>query len=140
MYSQAVYGDSNDTYPVYMPMGLGYHPALWYDGCYCFRCSVAKQTGKGDRVSLSLYGTAAWLANILVSGSQYGFKMPKRRENSSPFGAPFKCSDGWFMPQVVVFNRDTPIFYHLVQTMIGNPACAPRAKEDKYLLSCYRTF
>ena len=54
----------------------------------------ARQTGKGDRVSLSLYGTAAWLANILVSGSQYGFKMPKRRENSSPFGAPFKCSDG----------------------------------------------
>ena len=23
MYSQAVYGDSNDTYPVYMPMGFG---------------------------------------------------------------------------------------------------------------------
>ena len=79
----------------------------------------ARQTGKGDRVSLSLYGTAAWLANILVSGSQYGFKMPKRRENSSPFGAPFKCSDGrWFMPQVVVFNRDTPFsITFLVQTI-----------------------
>ena len=106
MYSQAVYGDSNDTYPVYMPMGFGDTTcALGMMAATVSAVLSARQTGKGDRVSLSLYGTAAWLANILVSGSQYGFKMPKRRENSSPFGAPFKCSDGrWFMPQVVAVS------------------------------------
>ena len=132
MYSQAVYGDSNDTYPVYMPMGFGDTTcALGMMAATVSAVLSARQTGKGDRVSLSLYGTAAWLANILVSSSQYGFKMPKRRENSSPFGAPFKCSDGrWFMPQVVVFNRDTPIFYHLLgaDDMIGDPRYATRAQ------------
>ena len=132
MYSQAVYGDNNDTYPVYMPMGFGDTTcALGMMAATVSAVLSAKQTGKGDRVSLSLYGTAAWLANILISGSQYGFKMPKRRENSSPFGAPFKCSDGrWFMPQVVVFDRDTPIFYRLLGTddMIGDPRYATRAQ------------
>ena len=132
MYSQAVYGDSNDTYPVYMPMGFGDTTcALGMMAATVSAVLSARQTGKGDRVSLSLYGTAAWLANILVSGSQYGFKMPKRRENSSPFGAPFKCSDGrWFMPQVVVFNRDTPLFYHLLgaDDMIDDPRYATRAQ------------
>ena len=120
------------SYPVYSSAGPG-DIVTAMGLCYAITAALYKrtQTGKGDRVSLSLYGTAAWLANILVSGSQYGFKMPKRRENSSPFGAPFKCSDGrWFMPQVVVFNRDTPLFYHLLgaDDMIGDPRYATRAQ------------
>ena len=46
MYSQAVYGDSNDTYPVYMPMALVIPPVPWYDGCYCFRCFKRKTDRK----------------------------------------------------------------------------------------------
>ena len=93
MYSQAVYGDSNDTYPVYMPMGFGDTTcALGMMAATVSAVLSARQTGKGDRVSLSLYGTAAWLA--------------------------------------VVFNRDTPIFYHLLgaDDMIGDPRYATRAQ------------
>jgi len=132
MYSQSVYGDSPDTYPVYMPMGFGdVTCALGLMAATVSAVFSARQTGKGDRVSLSLYGTAAWLANILVSGSQFGFRLPKRRENSSPFGAPFKCKDGrWFMPQVVNFARDVPTYFKLlgVEDMLGDPRYATRAQ------------
>ena len=135
LYSQAVYGDHPDSYPVYMPMGFGdVTCALGLMAATVSAVFAARQTGKGVRVSLGLYGTPIWLANILVSGSQYGFKMPKRRENSSPFGAPFKCSDGrWFMPQVVNFNRDAPVYFKLMgcEDMIGDPRYAARANFNK---------
>ncbi len=133
MYSQAVYGDSPDTYPVYMPMGFGdVTCAMGLMAATVSAVLSARATGQGDRVSLSLYGTAVWLANILVSGAQYGFNLPKRRESSSPFGAPYKCSDGrWFMPQIVNFARgDADTFYRImgVEDMIGDPRYATRAK------------
>lgn len=135
LYSQSVYGDSPDTYPVYMPMGFGdVTCAMGMMAATVSAVLAARQTGKGDRVSLSLYGTAVWLANILVTGSQYGFRMPKRRENSSPFGAPYQCSDGrWFMPQIVNFNRDAATFYKLLgaDDMVEDPKYASRANFNK---------
>lgn len=135
MYSQGVYGENGEGYPVYMPMGFGDTTcAMGMMAATVSAVLAARQTGHGDRVSLSLYGTSVWLANILVSGSQYGFHMPKRRENSSPFGAPYKCSDGrWFMPQVVNFARDTPTYYRLMgaDDMIDNPLYASRANFNK---------
>lgn len=135
LYSQSVYGDSDDTYPVYMPMGFGdVTCAMGMMAATVSAILAAKQTGKGDRVSLSLYGTAVWLANILVSGSQYGFKMPKRRENSSPFGACYKCLDQrWFMPQIVNFSRDAELFYRLLgaDDMVGDPRYMSRANFNK---------
>lgn len=135
LYSQSVYGDSPDTFPVYMPMGFGdVTCALGMMAASLAALHAARETGKGDRVYLSLYGTAAWLANILVSGSQYGFKMPKRRENSSPFGAPYKCSDGrWFMPQIVNFARDHEMFYRLMgcDDMVDDPRYQSRPNFNK---------
>ena len=135
LYSQSVYGGRSDTYPVYMPMGFGdVTCAMGMMAATVSAVLAARQTGKGDRVSLSLYGTAIWLANILISGSQYGFHLPKRREDSSPFGAPFKCSDGrWFMPQIVNFVRDSELFFKLLgaDDMIGDPRYASRANFNK---------
>lgn len=48
MYSQAVYGDSNDTYPVYMPMGFGDTTcALGMMAATGFRCFKRKTDRKG---------------------------------------------------------------------------------------------
>lgn len=135
LYSQSVYGDSPDTYPVYMPMGFGdVTCAIGMMAATVSAVLSARQTGRGDRVHLSLYGTAIWLANILISASQYGFHLPKRRENSSPFGAPYKCSDGrWFMPQIVNFSRDAELFFKLLgaDDMVGDPRYATRANFNK---------
>ena len=135
LFSQSIYGDNEQAYPVYMPMGFGdVTCAMGMMAATVSAVLAARQTGKGDRVSLSLYGTAVWLANILVSGSQYGFRLPKRREDSSPFGAPFKCSDGrWFMPQIVNFSRDAPVFYKLLgaDDMADDPLYASRASFNR---------
>jgi crotonobetainyl-CoA:carnitine CoA-transferase CaiB-like acyl-CoA transferase len=134
MYSQAIY-DSDEAYPMYMPMGFG--------DTACAMAMMAgissallgvKNTGRGDRVTISLYGTAAWMANILITGTQFGYKYPKTRRLSSPFGAPYKCKDGrWFMPQVVTFNRDAPIFYRLigVPEMAKDPVYMSRPNFNK---------
>ena len=54
MYSQAVYGDSNDTYPVYMPMGFGDTTcALGMMAATVSAVLSARQTGKGDRVAFT---------------------------------------------------------------------------------------
>ncbi len=130
MYSQSIY-DGEGTYPVAMPMGFG--DVISGMGMLAGTMSAvlaAQETGKGDHVTLSLYGTAVWLANILISGSQFGFKMPKHRENSSPFGATFRCSDGrWFMPQIVNTVRDAPAYYRLLgaDDMCDNPVYLVRS-------------
>ncbi|NBH73372.1 CoA transferase [Clostridiaceae bacterium] len=135
MYSQAIYGDSEETYPLYMPIGFGdVTCAMGLMAATVSAVLAARETGKGDHVTLSLYGTAVWLANVLVTSSQYGYKMPKRRENSSPFGAPYKCSDGrWFMPQVVNIKRDAPAFYRIMgcEEMIDNPVYMNRSNFNK---------
>lgn len=73
MYSQAVYGDSNDTYPVYMPMGFGDTTcALGMMAATVSAVLSARQTGKGDRVSLSLYGTAhGWQTSLFPVPSRF---------------------------------------------------------------------
>lgn len=134
MYSQAIY-DNDETYPVYMPMGFGDAAcALGLMAGISSALVGVRNTGKGDRVLISLYGTAMWMANILITGTQFGYKYPKTRGVSSPFGAPYKCKDGrWFMPQVVQFNRDAPIFYQLlgVPEMAENPVYMSRPNFNK---------
>lgn len=135
MSSQATYGDDGSGYPVYMPMGFGDATcALCLMSATVSAVLAAKQTGRGDYVTTSLYGTAVWLANIMITGSQYGYSMSKKRSESSPFGAPFKCADGrWFMPQIVNFNRDAPAYYKLLgcEDMIDDPRYAARANFNK---------
>lgn len=135
MLSQATYGDDGSGYPVYMPMGFGDATcALGLMAATVSAVLSARQTGRGDHVTTSLYGMAVWLANIMISGSQYGYSMSKKRSESSPFGAPFKCADGrWFMPQIVNFNRDAPEYFKLLgcDDMIGDPRYAKRANFNK---------
>ena len=133
--SQATYNDDGSGYPVYMPMGVGDAAcAMAMMAATVSAVLAAKQTGRGDHVTTSLYGTAVWLENIMISGSQHGFKMNKKRSESSPFGAPFKCADGrWFMPQIVNFNRDAPEYFKMLgcDDMVGDPRYAARANFNK---------
>ena len=61
LFSQSIYGDNEQAYPVYMPMGFGdVTCAMGMMAATVSAVLAARQTGKGDRVSLSLYGTAVW--------------------------------------------------------------------------------
>lgn len=72
----------------------------------------AKQkTGRGDKVSVSLYGAAVWMMGIMITAAQpkYGYKYPRERELIKPIGQTYKCSDGEYIAVCAVqYERDFP--------------------------------
>lgn len=74
-----------------------------------------EKTGQGDRVSISLYGTALWLGSMMIESTQFGHEYPKDRYAQSPVGAAYLCSDGrWFTCNVVNFPKDYPNFLRIM--------------------------
>lgn len=118
LYSQAIKGGN----PAYFPMGLG---DIACGMGLVAACLMAHQAvlagGEGDYVYTSLYGMAAWVENIMITGDQFEegtVHFPMTREGGSPYGIPYKCKDGyWFLPQIVKVPRDHEKYYNL----IGHP-------------------
>ncbi len=135
MYSQVVSRSGEEAIPLYMPMGVGDTACAMALMAGCMSALLkSRETGKGDRITIPLYGTALWMENILIDGTQFGYMYPKTRELSSPFGAPYKCKDGhWFMPQVTAFDRDVPTFYRIIgaEDMLDNPVYMSRPNFNK---------
>lgn len=52
------------------------------------------RTGRGEDISVSLYGSAIWTAGIPVMTSYYGDPYPTPRTAQLPTANPFRCSDG----------------------------------------------
>lgn len=74
-----------------------------------------EKTGKGDHVSISLYGTALWMGSMMIESTQYGHEYPKKRYEQTPVGAAYKCSDDkWFTCNVVNFPKDYPVFLKIL--------------------------
>lgn len=62
------------------------------------------RTGKGDKVTVSLFHAAVWAASTLILSTQYGVKYPLSysRPTFSPIVHPYKCSDGnWVIMMMV---------------------------------------
>mgnify|MGYP000012308128 FL=1 len=136
MYGQKVDREGEpQAIPVYQPMAVG------DISCACALMAginaallKARESGKGDRIVVPLYGMAMWMTNIQSTGTQFGYTYPKTRDISSPFGAPYLCKDGrWFMPQVTNFVRDKDKFYTAIgcEDLIGVPEYAVRTNFNK---------
>ena len=97
--------DSPGSYPVYGSAGPGdIITAMGLNYAITAALYKKKETGLGDHVSTSLYGTALWCFNIMATATeeQYGYTYPKKREESAPTGSSFKCKDGeWVMTTMV---------------------------------------
>ena len=116
MYGQKVDRDGQEeAIPLYQPMGVGDTACAMAMMAGCNAALLkARETGKGDHITIPLYGTAIFMTNIQICGTQFGYHYPKSRNSSSPFGAPYLCADGhWFMPQVANFNKDYKAFYEV---------------------------
>lgn len=136
MYSQKVDRDGEEpTIPIYQPMGVGDTACAMAMMAGCNAALLkARETGKGDRISIPLYGTAIFMTNIQICGTQFGYTYPKSRNSSSPFGAPYLCKDGhWFMPQVANFIRDHEKFYRVIgcEDLLEKPEYRVRANFNK---------
>jgi crotonobetainyl-CoA:carnitine CoA-transferase CaiB-like acyl-CoA transferase len=107
-----------DSYPVYTPAGLGdLAVGLSLFGGICAALLNRQQTGKGDKVSVALYGAAIWLAGIMVTSAQesYGNKWPKSRLEGNPLAIPYRCKDGeWIIITIMEYARYWPAFCKLL--------------------------
>ena len=82
----------------------------------CAALVKAKMTGKGSRVTTSLYGLAVWAGSCYVLATQYGQKYPKDRYVSNPLMSAYCCADGEW---VQVVNPDYNRFYNAMCTVLG---------------------
>ena len=65
-----------------------------------------KQTGKGERVTVSLFHTAVFGMGIMVSAAKYDYQMPiTRRQPPNPLNTTYKCADGTWV-QLAFFQYD----------------------------------
>lgn len=63
------------------------------------------QTGIGEEVTVSLYGSAIWTAGVPVMTSIYGDPYPTPKSVQLPSAQPFKCADGKW---VYLMGNDWP--------------------------------
>lgn len=94
-------------YPVSTASGFGdttVGTALF--GGICAALLDREKTGKGDKLSVSLYGAAIWYSNLMVVSTQYGDVYPRPRVAGSPMASPYRCKDGeWIMIAVIDFKK-----------------------------------
>lgn len=66
-----------------------------------------RETGEGEKVSISLLGTATWAYAMPIVSAQYGDVWPKSRfQPMNPLNASYRCKDGeWFMSTVIEYER-----------------------------------
>lgn len=76
-----------------------------------------RETGEGERVTISLIGTATWAYAMPILATQYGDVYPKSRlKPMHPLNASYRCKDGeWFMCTVIEYER----FYATVCKILG---------------------
>lgn len=98
-----------DEYPVYAPAGFGdLSVGNTLFGGICAALFNRQRTGRGDKISISLFGTAIWFSALLITTTQerYGNKYPKARIEGNPVVIPYRCKDGeWIMLSVLDFEK-----------------------------------
>ena len=67
-----------------------------------------EKTGKGDKVSASLYRTAAYMMHLNIVASTFGYRGPfTRKQAVTPSMTTYSTSDGrWFQLCAPMYNRD----------------------------------
>jgi len=98
-----------DEYPVYTPAGFGDLTvgSTLFAGI-CAALLNRGKTGKGDKVSVSLFGASVWYSSLMITSAQprYGNEFPKARFNGNPLAIPYKAKDGeWIMLSIIEHER-----------------------------------
>lgn len=91
----------------------------------CAALVKQRETGKGEKITVSLNHAAIFMQNVAMVSAQYGNKYPKsRKEVVNPFNDTYKTSDDrWFVLCVPEYDRDFDKVMHDINRddMCGNP-------------------
>mgnify|MGYP000920510962 FL=1 len=128
--------DNPGSYPIYTPAGVAdiLCGTLLF-GAISAALLAREKTGKGDKVSTSLYGSAVWGMGIMntITQEKYGYAYPKKRYESKPTAISYACADGeWMMISVLEYTR----YFRSLCTVLGVPELAddPRFTEEKTMM------
>ena len=100
--------DAPGSYPVYLPMGFGdLICGTVLAGAIGTALYGRDKNGKGDYVSVSLYGAAMWMFSIMSTGTQFGYKWPRERYQGGPMGVPYKTKDNRWILQLLMNTNVT---------------------------------
>jgi len=115
-----------DEYPVYPPSAFGditVGTALF--GGICAALLNREKTGKGDKISIALFGASIWFSSFLMLCTQerYGNIYPKTRMEGNPVSIPYKCKDNEWVTTSVLDHAQWPIFCKAVnlEDLIHDP-------------------
>ncbi len=104
--------DEPGSYPIYTPAGVAdVSCGTLLFGGICAALYNRERTGKGDKITVSLFGTAVWTMGIMntITQDKYGYQYPKKRYDSKPVAIPYQCADGeWMMVTVLEYKRYFP--------------------------------
>lgn len=93
-------------FPVNAPAGIGDNiTGTTLFGGICAALYAREITGRGDKVTNSLYGAGLWIAAmpLIVNHERYGNFYPTSRYDGNPCICSYKCSDGeWVMISLIL--------------------------------------
>lgn len=115
-----------ESIPMMTIPGFGDHPVGIYLASGLMAALYrAQKTGRGDRVTVSLFHSAIWAVSTMLQSAQYGqpaatYPMA-RRDITNPFTVAHKTSDGrWFQFAAPAYNA----MYNRFVTALGHPELA----------------
>lgn len=83
-----------------------------------------QKTGLGDKVTVSIYQSAMFMFNLVITGSQYGFAYPvSRKAVTNPFLNTYKSKDDrWLQLACPEYDRMFPVMMQAIgrADLIGN--------------------
>lgn len=109
-----------DSPPIYPPAGMGdTTTGITLLSGVLAALLAARETGVGDYVMTSLYGTGNFVTAGFATNCNYGYEWPREAHTMSPLGQGYKCRDGRY---IYVFVND----YHYSKYYLND------------MLECYR--
>lgn len=116
----------NGAAPINAPFGVGDLSAgSAFAGGIAAALYQQQKTGKGQRVSISLYGQSIWAHGVVMQSIYHGAEYPRTRENATvPLNNCFRCKDGeWLYMSVLQYERYFAPFCKLIgrEDLIDDP-------------------
>lgn len=106
------------SYPILPPGGIGDITAsVMLYGAIVSALYARERTGRGDRVTVSLYGAALHVMSVIATVTQTRFKAPypRTRQQTTPYMNPYKCADGeWLQISIMDYAKDFKNFVSAV--------------------------
>jgi cinnamoyl-CoA:phenyllactate CoA-transferase len=128
-----------DHVPLSIVQGFGDHQVgMNLGGGIVAALYRVKETGKGDKVSVSLFHSAIWDVAIMLQASQYGHASTRfplsRKELSNPLQVAHKTKDDrWIQFAVPAYDVNYDRFVKAIgrEDLVGDPRFYPQANLPK---------